>query len=280
MARSENAVKALDMDDCLITAFNAARTGAGRLLDAYADHAKGRWEGRAPSSEGPGRDSERELRRTVYEAFPDHPIYVKGGPPPGEAPDLFWVADPLDGPWSFRRGSPFFAVSLALVGKGPSGGPETLLGVVLAPVLMELFWAISGGGAFQWRQVPGIGLCEGPISVSDCGRLESAAVRTGLAAPGPEGREPLKRVQDAAMALAAEESASLSLAYVAGGRAEGYFQGEGGLWSAAAGALLVSEAGGKVTGMNGDPYLPGEEGGILATNGILHGKLAEILVRG
>ncbi|MDR1081190.1 MAG: hypothetical protein LBQ79_09595 [Deltaproteobacteria bacterium] len=277
MGHTESAVAALDLDDCLITAFNAARLGSSRLLDAYADQVKGRWEGPAASADGPGRDSERAVRAILYESFPDHRVYVGEGPLPGEDPDIFWRADPLDGAWSFGHGSPFFSVSLSLVHKGASGSYETLLGVVLAPVLMELFWAVAGGGAFQWRQVPGIGLCEGPISVSDCGRVEDAAVRTGLMPPGPRGRAPHVRVQKAVKALAAEESCSLALAYVAGGRAEGFFRTSGDPWGLAAGAILVSEAGGRVSAMDGGGYRPGADGGILATNGLLHGKLEEIL---
>ncbi|MDR1037229.1 MAG: hypothetical protein LBT40_11890 [Deltaproteobacteria bacterium] len=277
MTITESAVKALDLDDCLITAFNAARMGASRLLDAYADQVKGRWDGPVSSAEVPARDSEREIRKIIYEAFPDHEIYAGEGPPHGEYPEAFWRADPLDGAWSFGRGSPFFSISLSLVHKGSDGGYETLLGVVLAPVLMELFWAVAGGGAFQWRQVPGIGLCEGVISVSDCGRTEEAAVRTALADPGSGGHGPRARVQEAVRALAAEESVSLGLAYVAGGRAEAFFRPGGDPWAAAAGALLVSEAGGRVSAMDGGDYRPGGEDGILATNGLLHARLAGIL---
>ncbi|MDR2612634.1 MAG: inositol monophosphatase [Deltaproteobacteria bacterium] len=279
MNNTVRAVESPELDDWLITAFNAARSGSGKLLDAYAELVKGRWDGPPPAVEAPARDSEREIRRILYEAFPDHPVHVGEGPAPGETADYFWRADPLDGARAFRRGSPFFSVSLSLVGRNQEGNHETVLGVVLAPVLMEMFWAVSGGGSFQCRQVPGIGLCEGPISVSDCGRCEEAAVRTGLpdGAPAQGQREASARVLGVAQSLTAEESSSLGLAYVAAGRAEGFFQAVPDPWGTAAGALLVTEAGGRVTGMAGGESHAGEGTGILATNSLLHRKLMELL---
>ncbi|MDR3153348.1 MAG: inositol monophosphatase [Deltaproteobacteria bacterium] len=280
MPFTESLQQPFDLDDCLITAFNAARTGASKLLDACADLAKARWEGPPEDAGAPARDSEREIRRVLYEAFPDHPVFVGDGPSRQEAPELFWRAEPLDGAWAFLKGSPFFSVSLSLVGKGHDGDPSALLGVVLAPALMEMFWAVTGGGAFQWRQVPGVGRCEGPVSVSDCGRAEEAAARTSLGIAGPEGLAARRRVLDAVCGLTAEDSSSLSLAYVATGRAECHFQAGSDPWALAAGALLVTGAGGKVTGLTGERYRPGEGGGILASNGLLHGKFSELLSGG
>ncbi|MDR1039834.1 MAG: inositol monophosphatase [Deltaproteobacteria bacterium] len=282
MVSTQSAVKAPDLNDCLITAFNAARIASSRLLDAYMDQLKGHWEGPPGDPGGPMRDSEREIRRLLYEAFPDHQIYVGEGPERGKAPELFWMVDPLDGAWSFGRGSAFFAVSLSLIGKGPAGAHEPLLGVIMAPVLMEMFWSVAGEGAFQCRQVPGIGLSEGPVSVSDTGRPEEAYVRTALPGPGSGGGGKLaaRRLQDSARAVAAEESVSLSLAYVAAGRADGFYLHDCGLWAPAAGAMLVSEAGGKVTGLSGDDYRPEDGGGLLASNGILHWKFLESVSEG
>jgi myo-inositol-1(or 4)-monophosphatase len=280
MGHTGTAERNVDLDDCLITAFNSARVASSRLLDAFAEQVRGRWDGPAPEADGFARSSEREIRKIIYEAFPEHPVYVGGGPAEGEDPELYWLATPLDGARSFRRGSPFFSVSLALMGRGAAGAPEPLLAGVQAPVLMEMYWAVQGEGSFQVRQVPGIGMCEGPVSVSDSGRAAEAAVLTGFIPDPPqaaESRAASRRMSESVMSLSAEESSSLGLAYVAAGRAEGFYLLHCDPWTLEAGALLVSEAGGKVTEPAGERRVPGGGGAILASNTILHWKLMEIL---
>jgi fructose-1,6-bisphosphatase/inositol monophosphatase family enzyme len=276
MIISETSERPFDIDDCMITAFNATRSGSSRLLDAFAALLNGRWDGPPSDGKGAYSDSEREIRRILYECYPEHPVYVGESPPAGDPPGLFWRADPLDGTGAFLRGSPFFAVSLSLLERSPEGEVSPLIGVTLAPALMEMFWAVKGAGAFLCRQVPGTGICEGPVSVSDCGRPESSSVKTGVSG-GVRDREGSSRILESVRAFSAEESVSLALAYVAGGRADAFFQKESDPWLTAAGALMVTEAGGRATRLDGSDFRPGEEGGILATNGLLHRTLSTLV---
>ena len=147
-----------------------------------------------------------------------------------------------------------------------------------------MFWATRGGGAFHVQQVPGIGLTEGPIFVSDAGKPRGAVVKTALPGKGlmDDGEErsfdaSIRHMQEEVGALGCEASASLNMAYVAAGRAEGYFESNLNPLSAAAGYLVVSEAGGKVSDYQGKPFGLTEPQDILASNRLLHDKFVEIL---
>jgi myo-inositol-1(or 4)-monophosphatase len=145
---------------------------------------------------------------------------------------------------------------------------------------MEMFWATYGGGAFHVLQVPGRGLTEGPIFVSCAGKTKEAVVKTNI--PDESERERFKsqirQLQEEVGAISYEASDSLNMAFVAAGRADGYFKSNLNPWAAAAGYLMVSEAGGKVSDYNGKPFhLLEENQDILVSNRVLHDKFVEIL---
>lgn len=186
----------------------------------------------------------------------------------GEKPtdaSLCWVVDPVDGTTNFVHGIPVTATSVALCENG-----LPILGVVNAPMLGEFFHAAKGHGAF---------LNENKIEVSRTGRLIDSVVATGF----PYDTRPelqtilgrLEKVLPKTQGVRRLGSAALDLAWVACGRMDAYYEATLKPWDMAAGWLLVEEAGGKVTNLNGSPAALGAP--LLASNGILQDKLLALL---
>ncbi len=166
------------------------------------------------------------------------------GPKIGSSPAL-WVVDPLDGTTNFVHGLPHYCVSIGWLAHGI---PQ--LGVIYDPHRDELFAAVAGHGAFLGNQ---------RLEVSNIRRLESALVAVSFAAQvargGPEVADFLGLL-GSAQAVRRLGSAALNLAYLAAGRFDAYWARNGKLWDVAAGVLLVAEAGGVVTGVDGAPFDP------------------------
>ncbi|HEX8358947.1 MAG TPA: inositol monophosphatase family protein [Longimicrobium sp.] len=179
-----------------------------------------------------------------------------------------WIVDPVDGTTNFVHDHPFVCVSIAFVDdEGPAAG------VIHAPFLREVFHAARGGGAFLNGE---------PIRVTPVADPARALLGTGF--PFKSGKGNL----DAYMQLVADAvrsthdvrragSAALDLAYVAAGRLEGFFEIGLSPWDIAAGLLLVTEAGGRVTGWPGDADEPLGTGRVLATNGGIHEWLQQLV---
>lgn len=178
----------------------------------------------------------------------------------------YWIIDPLDGTSNFLHGLPHWAISIALERKG-----ELLAGVVYDPVKDEKFWAEKGVGAFVNSR---------RLRVSARSKLEDAIIATGVPARGyGEHKEFLSEVETVMGAVAGVRrwgAASLDLAYVAAGRYEGFWERKLNAWDVAAGMLLIKEAGGYVSEINGGKK-PIENKNILAANEKLHGQLVTLL---
>jgi myo-inositol-1(or 4)-monophosphatase len=178
---------------------------------------------------------------------------------------LRWVVDPLDGTTNFAHGLPTFAVSIALEDAG-----IPIVGVVYDPMRDELFVARRGGGAT---------LNGAPIHVSGVDQLISSILVTGFsydferrAQQAEVWRDFLTRVQ----AIRQTGSAALNLCYIAAGRLDGYWERGISPWDVAAGAVVVTEAGGTVTNMCGGSFRS-DDREVLASNGRLHGVLLDII---
>jgi myo-inositol-1(or 4)-monophosphatase len=184
-----------------------------------------------------------------------------------------WVVDPIDGTVNFAHGLPMWAVSIGLVGPG---GSE--VGVVHAPALGWTFWARRGGGAFADR---GHGV--ETLQVSAITLLGKALLVSGF--PYDRATSPLnnfaqwEHFQRKAGACRRLGAASLDLCLVAAGAFDGYWEYKLSPWDVAAGVLLVTEAGGRVTDTRGGPFAA-ERGDVVANNGAIHdmivGELAEV----
>jgi myo-inositol-1(or 4)-monophosphatase len=203
--------------------------------------------------------SEQEVCSTLLSAFPTHAILAEeGGARVGGDPRYRWIVDPLDGTTNYAHGFPFFCVSIALEVEG-----RLVLGVAYAPILDELFVAEAGGGA---------SLNDRPIAVSATGELAQALLATGFPYDRAEFARALRSFEVmsyACQAVRRAGSAVLDLCYVGCGRLDGYWEHAVKPWDVAAGALIVREAGGSVTGTDGSAFSV-EAGQLLASNGLLH----------
>lgn len=177
-----------------------------------------------------------------------------------------WIIDPLDGTTNFAHGFPFVAISVALWDQG-----QVHLGIVHIPVLGELFQASLGGGA----QLNG-----SPVSVSRTSDVENALVATGFPYSVRDHLAPILAWMETMLArtqgVRRAGSAAIDLAYTAAGRFDAFYEIQLKPWDTAAGWLLVSEAGGRVTRMDKglfDPRAPS----ILATNGLIHEDMVGLL---
>jgi myo-inositol-1(or 4)-monophosphatase len=202
--------------------------------------------------------SERAIVERLTGYFPDHGIVAEEGTGHAGSSEFRWHVDPLDGTTNFAHGYPCFCVSLGL-----SQRDTLLAGVVFNPFYNELFAAARGQGAT---------LNGKPIHVSKVGTLATSLLCTGFPVHKRVASPNIHYYWDFTLrshGVRRDGSAALDLACVAAGRFEGFWEFGLNKWDTAAGALLVAEAGGKVSDFSGQPY---QLGGpmILATNGLVH----------
>ena len=179
------------------------------------------------------------IRRYLYKHCPDDILMTEETFEEGQAIDLShtWVVDPLDGTTNFAHHMPHFAVSIAYFENG-----EPQVGVVYDPIKKELFSAIEGGGAF---------LNDTPILPSMCDDIAKSLLVSGFpydSATNPSNNlETFVRIKKLCHGVRSFGAAALDLCYVACGRFDGYWEIRLSPWDVAAGALIASEAGVKVS---------------------------------
>lgn len=199
-------------------------------------------------------------------AFPDHSILAEEGTRmEGPAP-YRWLIDPLDGTTNYAHGFPVFCVAIAL-----EQGGVPVLGVAYDPSRDELFVTERGRGAF---------LNGDPIYVSHSASLNESLLATGF--PYDIRENPRNNLAEyAAFSLRCRGvrrlgSAVLDLCYVAAGRLDGFWELRLDPWDLAAGALMVEEAGGRITDLGGGPFTLNKRQ-IVASNGRIHPEMVELL---
>ena len=214
--------------------------------------------------------AERAIIGCIQEQFPGDAIIAEESAARTRSSGRRWIIDPIDGTTNFVHGHPFVAVSICFADEqGPA------LGVVHAPLLGEVFHAVRGAGAY---------LNDRRLQVSATVLARQALLATGFPFKAGKGdpheylRLVLEVVQGAS-GLRRAGSAALDLAFVAAGRLDAYFEIGLGPWDMAAGMLLVTEAGGTVTGWPHDEELPLATGRILASNSALHPWLTDVVER-
>lgn len=199
-------------------------------------------------------------------------VLEEGGEITGEPGKPRWIVDPLDGTTNFLHGIPHFATAIAVQEPGYGGdwGPITQA-LVYQPLSDETFWAEKGRGAW---------LHDRRLRVSARRDLADALIATGIPWKGHGDLDRFSRVLGAISPEVAGirrfGSAALDLAWVAAGRYDGYFEENVNLWDAAAGTLLVREAGGYVSDWRGGERMF-ERAEYLAVNDGLHSKLLKLV---
>jgi myo-inositol-1(or 4)-monophosphatase len=212
--------------------------------------------------------AERAIIETLLQAYPDHGILAEeSGREHGHADSEYtWIIDPLDGTTNFIHGFPFYAVSIALVHRG-----VLQQAVVYDPTRNDLFHASRGRGAY---------LNDRRLRVSKRTRLSESLVGTGFPfRKGDNFKRYVKMFEEVMQSCAGVRrpgAAALDLCYVAAGHYDGFFEMGLSPWDAAAGALMITEAGGLVGNFTGEPdFLYQRE--IVAGTPKVYGALVKIL---
>lgn len=250
----------------LINVMAAAAQKAGRRL--VRDF--GEVEQLQVSKKGPAdfvTIADKKVEKILYEelshARPKYGFLLEeNGEVKGEDTSNRWIIDPLDGTLNFLHGIPHFAISIGLERDG-----DIHAGLVYDPIGDNLFVAEKGQGAYHNNR---------RLRVSGRRDMAESVFATGIPFLGRDGHETFLGELENVMAISAGVrrfgAASLDLAWVAAGRYEGFWERGLSPWDMAAGIILVREAGGFVTDMDGKNRMI-ESGGIVAGNATLHTKL-------
>lgn len=249
-------------------AAETARAAGAILRERFGQPHEIRFKGAIDLVTEADQAAEDLIASRLHEACPDHELLCEEGSLGATTPSSFrWVVDPLDGTTNFAHGMPTFAVSIALEEFG-----VPVIGVVYDPMRDELFAARRGLGAT---------LNDNPLRVSSTETLISSILVTGFSYDFARRshqadiwRDFLTQVQG----IRQTGSAALNLCYIAAGRLDGYWERGIQPWDVAAGALIVSEAGGTVTDMGGGNFRS-DDREILASNGHLHEQLLTVIAR-
>ncbi len=213
------------------------------------------------------RMAEAAIIGVLREAYPDHAFLGEEGGAVGES-EFQWIIDPIDGTTNFLHGFPVYCTSIALAHKG-----VVTQAVIYDPVRNDLFTATRGSGAF---------LNDRRIRVSQETRMEDALIGSGFPFSSMEHQERYLRMFAEVMRKTAgirrPGSAALDLACVAAGRYDGFWELGLKPWDMAAGTLLIQEAGGLVSDLEGeDRFL--QTGHVVAGNPKIFAQLLPMVAR-
>ena len=259
-----------ELEELLTTAVAAAKAGAETLSRHFRDSAlEVRSKGRNDFVSRADHESEEAIVGVIRRRFPGHRILAEeSGELAGREADYQWLVDPLDGTTNFVRGLPIYSVSVAC-----RRGEELVAAAILDPQGGNLFSARRGGGAY-WN--------DRRLTVSSRPSLDGAFLATGYPFRAQAALtaylDVFRAIFQHSGAIRRCGSAALDLAYTAAGIYDGFFEFRLSPWDVAAGALLVEEAGGKITDLDGGPRFL-TRGNVLAGGLAVHGALQEIAAR-
>ncbi|VVB66013.1 Fructose-1,6-bisphosphatase/inositol-1-monophosphatase [Candidatus Gugararchaeum adminiculabundum] len=211
-------------------------------------------------------ESEKAIIGEIKRSFPDHNFLSEESGSENRNSEYTWIIDPLDGTKNYARGFPFFCVSIAL-----AKGDEVILGVVFAPFGKELFTAEKGKGAFlngkriscsQTKTVH-----DSYVAYCDGNGMENRLFTLNL----------LNAFKRDAFEVRKFGSAALELCYQACGRIDGFIAVGAKAWDWSAGGLLIEEAGGKISDLQGKPWNIHSKN-LIAGNKYIHAELVKRLL--
>jgi myo-inositol-1(or 4)-monophosphatase len=209
---------------------------------------------------------ERMFRALIADRFPDHDVLAEEMGQLHRGGSHRWVFDPLDGTTNYAHGVPIFCATVALEIDG-----DPSVGAVYDPNRRELFTAEHGVGAW---------LNGAPLRVSSASTLVDSLLVTGFPYDVRDRLsdilDPFAAFLEKARAVRRLGSAAIDLCWVAAGRMDGFWEQGLQAWDTMAGALLVQEAGGRVTALDGGPFRA-ESGHCLASNGLIHEEMLAVI---
>lgn len=212
------------------------------------------------------KNAETAIFSVIRETFPNDFILSEESGEISTDSNVKWIIDPLDGTVNFAHGIPICCVSIGVEKDG-----EMILGAVYNPFLNEFFFAEKGQGAT---------LNDKRIQVSNKDDIRKACMVTGFPYTWEEyTQSPIATFEyfvKQGQPVRRLGSAAIDLCWVAAGRFDGYYEHSLNAWDAAAGFLIVEEAGGKVTDFKGNRYSPYQRS-LIATNGLIHEPLVNIV---
>lgn len=254
------------MRDYLEVAVEAAQLGGDVLKQYYGQKKRIEYKGEINIVTEADRRSEKLIVDHLTARFPRHSILAEEGTDKVQPSEFKWVIDPLDGTTNYAHDYPFFGVSVAL-----EKNSELIIGVVYHPIFQELFVAEKANGAY---------LNGRKIGVSKVDRLRQALLSTGFPCDvQDDSNEALRHFENfihTAQAVRRDGSAALDLCYLATGRFDGFWEQGLKPWDTAAGALIVTEAGGRVTDFTGENYSIYQDQ-IMASNSLIHTQMQKVL---
>jgi myo-inositol-1(or 4)-monophosphatase len=251
----------------MLDAAVAAARRAAHVLADWRPRFSVREKGRADLVTEADIAAQAAIRDELLGRFPGHGFLGEEGPAgrrPGPGDPPTWIVDPIDGTTNYVHDVPLYGISIALM-----VGGELVLGVVYEPCRDEMYTAERGRGAY---------LNSRPIRVSDTDAVGQALLTAGFATTLAGKEQQLdwwRHFYSVARGLRRTGSTAVNLAYLAAGRFDGFWALDLKPWDSAGGAVIVREAGGRITNFAGDAFDP-FRGDLLATNGRLHESMRPV----
>ena len=245
----------------------AAAKEAGRIQMEHSGHSHSvEYKGEINPVTMVDKLCDQAITQLISNAFPNHDLLTEESPFQKKGSPWRWIIDPLDGTTNYLHGYPCYCVSLGLEVEG-----EVKLGVVYNPILDELFYAEKGEGAF---------LNGNRIFVSHEDHLNRSLLATGFPYDVRDHADfylrYFRQFITKSFAVRRPGSAAIDLCYLAAGRFEGFWEWKLHAWDVAAGSLIITEGGGKVTDFKGQSFSI-YSGEILASNGLIHEEMLQVI---
>ncbi|MEE8340985.1 MAG: inositol monophosphatase family protein [Candidatus Neomarinimicrobiota bacterium] len=247
------------------TANNAIEKASQIIMKAYNLPKIIEFKGKTNLVTKTDRQSEEIIIYEIQKTFPKHGIIAEESTRINTESEYQWIIDPLDGTTNFVHGYPSFGISIGVL-----HNHSYICGIIRELPANKTYSAIKGKGAFCDSQ---------PISVSSVNSLENSLLVTGFGYEHDEkwsaNMELFKHFTDISQGARRLGAAAVDLCHVASGKVDGYWEFDLQPWDSTAGVLLIKEAGGKVTKMDGNIYSINHPQ-LLATNGKIHDKMLKI----
>ncbi|MCH7612321.1 MAG: inositol monophosphatase [Candidatus Marinimicrobia bacterium] len=256
----------MDLNHIRDVAVKAGKSAAELILSAKDRPKVAGYKGRANLVTKTDTESEQLICEIIHDEFPDHGILAEESGSSLPESTFQWIIDPLDGTTNFVHNYPSFAISI-----GVYYHHKAMVGCIIELPANHVYTAVKNQGAY----------CnDSSISVSTVNELKKSLLVTGFGYEHGELWERnmilFKRFTDMTQGVRRLGAAAVDLCHVASGKVDGFWEFDLHPWDSAAGVLIVEEAGGKITQMDGSAYSIFDNQ-ILASNSLIHEEMKQII---